>query len=412
MKVGVSMNKKDKAILRQLAAIYAEYANSDENKRNIVLHKAVNDLKTQQPVLLCDEIPWHEMNINNELTIQCEDPLAMGYEQHLRRSIYKWNRLRGHMVLVPYMEVHKAVNSTGIGLSPEFGHGEDGMLSHTYNDQINEENLDRLCFEKISYDAQTTESYYEQIADAIGDVIPVKIIGQPTGYGVGCKTLDDIVMLRGLDTLFFDLVEKPEFMHKLIGKLTDIFIDKIRQYETLDLLGESYYCHCATALSNDLPPVDGKVMAKNLWGRGLAQIFASVSPQMHDEFDTQYMIKAMQPFGLVYYGCCEPLDKKIDILEQIPNLRKISITPWADIDHAAEIIGKKYVIASKPNPSAVAVPCVDEQAAESEIKRMVDACKRNSCSCDIVLKDITTVNGNPGNLFRWHDIAMEVIGSC
>ena len=26
------------------------------------------------------------------------------------------------------------------------------------------------------------------------------------------------------------------------------------------------------------------------------------------------MKKAMEPFGYVYYGCCEPLDRKIDIL--------------------------------------------------------------------------------------------------
>ena len=74
----------------------------------------------------------------------------------------------------------------------------------------------------------------------------------------------------------------------------------------------------------------------------MAQIFGSVSKQMHEEFDIQYMRKMMEPFGLVYYGCCEPLDKKIDLVETLPHLRKISITPWADVDVAAEAIGKKY----------------------------------------------------------------------
>ena len=49
------------------------------------------------------------------------------------------------------------------------------------------------------------------------------------------------------------------------------------------------------------------VKAQNVWGRGLAQILASVSPAMHDEFEIQYAMRAMESFGLVYYGCCEPV---------------------------------------------------------------------------------------------------------
>lgn len=130
---------------------------------------------------------------------------------------------------------------------------------------------------------------------------------------------------------------------------------------------------------------------------------------MHDEFDIQYMKRAMEPFGLVYYGCCEPLDKKIHIVEQLPHLRKISITPWANVDSAAEQIGSRYVLAAKPNPACMADSSLDEDAARKELRRIVSACKRNGCSCDIVLKDITTVCRRPQNLFRWQEIAMEEV---
>lgn len=153
------------------------------------------------------------------------------------------------------------------------------------------------------------------------------------------------------------------------------------------------------------------VRAKDVWGRGLAQIFASVSPDMHDEFDIQYMIKALEPFGLVYYGCCEPLHTKIHILEKIPNLRKISITPWADVDIATEIIQNRYVVASKPNPSQLAVSSIDEDSIKKELNSIVSACKRNGCSCDIVLKDISTVCNKPQNLFKWQKIAMDIVNN-
>ena len=118
------------------------------------------------------------------------------------------------------------------------------------------------------------------------------------------------------------------------------------------------------------------VTAKNVWGRGLAQIFSTVSPNMHDEFDITYMKEAMAPFGAVYYGCCEPLDKKIDILRQIPNLRKISISPWADINIAAEAIQKDYVASVKPNPANVACDSLDEQIIRKELEKILHACEK------------------------------------
>ena len=81
---------------------------------------------------------------------------------------------------------------------------------------------------------------------------------------------------------------------------------------------------------------------------------------MHEEFDIEYAREYFDGFGLVYYGCCEPLDRKIDIVRKLPNLRKISITPWADVKRAAEQMGSDFVMARKPNPAMVAVPELDE----------------------------------------------------
>jgi hypothetical protein len=58
----------------------------------------------------------------------------------------------------------------------------------------------------------------------------------------------------------------------------------------------------------------------------------------------------MKRYGLNYYGCCEPLDRKIDILEKIPNLRKISMSPWVDLERATRNVGREYAVSWKPNP--------------------------------------------------------------
>lgn len=99
---------------------------------------------------------------------------------------------------------------------------------------------------------------------------------------------------------------------------------------------------------------------------------------MHDEFEIEYAKQYLEGFGLSYYGCCEPLHNKIHILRKLPKLRKVSITPWADVRVAAENIGGDYVLSRKPNPAAVAVDQVDEEALRAEILETLQVCGKTT----------------------------------
>ncbi|MCI8501416.1 MAG: hypothetical protein HFJ85_04170 [Oscillospiraceae bacterium] len=405
----------DVKILRELAGRYAIAANDDRNYERRLLHKAVNDLHMIRPVVLIDELPWNELNGEGELTLHCEDPFLRTVEQKLRQTLYKWNHFPADMIVTPYFGIDKVIHTTGNGVAivENTIHADETnhIVSHEFVDQMEDESfLERLHNETISYDKEETERRYNLAANIIGDIIPVKIIGTPWVFDT---CWDDIAEWHGVTNLLMDLAMRPEFMHAVASKLTDIYLDKVRQYEELNLFeGFQPYLHSTSAYSDDLPSkeFDGiGFQAKDVWGRGAAQVFSSVSPAMREEFDITYMKKAMAPFGLVYYGCCEPLHNMIDIVEQIPNLRKITVTPWADVDIAAENIGKKYVIAHKPSPSNLAVDQLDEEVVRKELTRAIDACYRNGCSFDMVLKDISTVNYNPQNLVKWEKIAMELV---
>ena len=399
----------DRQILQRLAAQYAACAYSDRYLNNMLLHRQVNDLKGPRPILLIDEIPWQEMDWEGELTLQCQDPFYREMEWYFRTWLYKWRHLPADMVLPPFYGVAKRVSFQGIGIQFAYDQRDKAEASaHLFADQLQtEEDLEKLHNDRVFYDQEASLRDLEKAADVLQGVLPVKLAGFPI---LGCTTWDDIVRYRGLDSLFYDLVERPDFVHRMVDKLTDIYLDRVRQLEELNLFeANAFYLHCTAGLTNGLHPETEQVGAKDVWGRGTAQIFASVSPDMHDEVDIQYMKRAMEPFGLVYYGCCEPLDKKIHIVEQLPHLRKISITPWANVDSAAEQIGSRYVLAAKPNPACMADSSLDEDAARKELRRIVSACKRNGCSCDIVLKDITTVCRRPQNLVRWQEIAMEEV---
>ena len=140
----------------------------------------------------------------------------------------------------------------------------------------------------------------------------------------------------------------------------------------------------------------------------MAQGFSDVSPAMHDEFDVQYSLQIANRFAYTYYGCCEPLDRKLDVIFQIPNLRKIGVAPWTREEVMAERMGGKYVFARKPNPANVAI-ATDPEVIRRETEKTVKLCQRYGCPVEFVLKDISTVSHRPGNLIVWAQTVSDVL---
>lgn len=407
---------RDVDILRALADRYAQAAWEIEQAGTWQLHADLNDLHPQRPIVLINELPWHELNGSGELTLECEDPDFRRAEEFLRRSLFQYRYFPGDMLLRPYFPVQKTIRSSGNGVSvkEETRASATGgsIVAHRYENQFHSvEDVEKLHYDVITYDWEDSMRRYEKICAALGDVLPVRLVGEATGYGLGYKVWDLIATYMSVDELLYALIDEPEMMHALAEKLTDIFLDTVRQYEEQGLIDEDDpYCHCSSAISRDLrkEPLDRRaVRAKNVWGRGLAQILATVSPAMHDEFEIAYARRAMEPFGLVYYGCCEPLDTKIDEVRKIPHLRKISITPWADINRAAEAIGRDFVISAKPNPANLPFTCEDPDRIRKELRALVEACRRNNTPCELLLKDISTAGGKLENLVLWNRIAQE-----
>ncbi|MBQ8401273.1 MAG: hypothetical protein IJX14_05010, partial [Clostridia bacterium] len=208
---------------------------------------------------------------------------------------------------------------------------------------------------------------------------------------------DDISFLRGVEPILYDMYDRPEYLHRIMRKFTDAAIarlDFIEQNSHVD--PTSVNLHCTPGLVSGLAE-DGW---KATWFRGMAQMFSTVSPEMHDEFEIQYIKPLAERFAYTYYGCCEPLDNKMDVIKQISNLRKIGVSPWANEEVCGEQIGGGYVYARKPNPAYVAID-TDPEAIRRETEKTVQICQKYGCPCEFVLKDISTVYHKPGNLIMW-----------
>lgn len=405
--------QKDRGILRSLAERYSEIANLDIQKERIERYYKTISMEEVRPVVLINEVPWGEIR-DDELVCRCGNSELRGLERQLRISLYQWDHFQADYVIPPVFRVGKRIRSSGIGMAVKedrmAGNTGTYIVSHRYKDQLDtEEDLEKLKIPIITYDKESTEKAAELASDVFSDLLPVEVVGTTFGYSIW----DHVYQLRGVEKFFMDFATRPDFMHKTAEKFTDIGAATARQYQELDLLDANpLLLHCTPACARELPAEDfsGKVRLEDVWGRGSAQIFSSVSPSMHDEFDLQYSQKLFGGCGLMYYGCCEPLHLKIGILrKRFKNLRKVSVTPWADPEVAARNIGSDYVFAAKPNPAFVNSPTFNPEPVEQEIRRYLDACKKYGTTCEFALKDISTIANNPNNLTRWCDTVKNVI---
>ena len=109
-----------------------------------------------------------------------------------------------------------------------------------------------------------------------------------------------------------------------------------------------------------------------MWGCSNAQIFSEVSPRCTGSSPWSTISAGSSRWGLTYYGCCEPLDGKIDLLRRIPNLRKISVSPWCKTERAVETIGPHYVMSRKPNPAIFAEDDWHPERARQDLRDFLD----------------------------------------
>ncbi|GHU67799.1 hypothetical protein FACS1894184_08330 [Clostridia bacterium] len=404
----------DILVLRELAHRYTQIALTDRMRGLEYRTRAHNGLSIVRPLVNVFEVPWGELTSEPDLVLQCAETHARMLEQRLRMTLYQHKHFMADLTLPPYFLVPVSLTGTGYGLSIDESvrHSDTGsdINSHSYNDQLPDiESLDKIQMPCVGINETENQANLHIAKQAFDGLMPVTM----GGVGLYSAMWDIIPMLHGPNRVIEDLIDNPEYCHAAVNKFAEYFESLHQQYEKLNVLeGKQYYVHCTPALTDELPASDNDgnhVRLKDVWARGMAQIFAVVSPSMHDEFDLKYMKRLFDPCGLSYYGCCEPLDRKIGLLrKRFPNLRKISITPWANVQHAAEEIGCDYVLSYKPNPGNVANE-YNPDVVRSEIRNVLTACKTNGTPCEIILKDISTIGGDVTRLSRWVDTVNETI---
>ena len=406
----MNISQKDRDTLRTLAARYMTYALSDRNNEKRELWRALNNMNMQKPMITIAQMSWHELDVDGSLVCTVENPYFRGVEWNLRTEIYKWEHLPADMVLNPYIILSRPISNTGFGLSTRrLAHDSTGNIqSHLFEDQLEEmEDVEKIKTPVIGIDREAEAEIVATAKDIFDGIAPVKLGGIMLHSGIW----DSITFWKGVESCYIDLLDRPELIHAIMDRFTNAFIAQIEQINKLGLYDiTSNICHCSHTFSDRLPSADcnpDHPTTYDGWTFTMAQLFTSVSPAINEEFEVPYISKILSRFGSVYYGCCERLDDRIDIIDRMPNIRKISCSPWSDREHFASVLPKKYIMSNKPNPSYLAESTFDEEVVRADFRRTIAAAKANGLGLELLLKDISTVKNDPQRLWRWSEIALE-----
>ena len=151
----------------------------------------------------------------------------------------------------------------------------------------------------------------------------------------------------------------------------------------------------------------GKVRTIDMWGFAESQETVGIDPEAFREFIFPYQKTILERFGLNCYGCCEPMDPRWHIVQEIPRLRRVSVSPWASIPKMTDFLADRYILSMKPSPTPLSFPTLDEASVRKKLREDLQTAR--DCHVEVIMKDNHTLGKNPVNAVNWCRIAMEEV---
>lgn len=403
-------SKNDVAILRSLSKEVKAASEKDNKEEKIAFWTRHTSLQGEVPAVFVhpdysynELIPWNSLS--------CKDSYARQLEMQLRKVIFHSKYLPDDVPILDTITVDKVIHNTWWGIKPKHQYDASGASFKHVPIIETPDDWHMLSKPIVTYDAEATALRYEEVCNAVGDILKPQLCGI-TDFGV--HLFNWYCNYRGLDNLLIDLVLEPEMVHETMRFFTDGYIDMFRQMEAQGLISlnndNTYHYtggvgYCQELPSTDFDPLHVKLC--DVWGSAESQEFAVVSPQMHEEFALQYEREILTLFGLNGYGCCDDLSHKLDGVLKIKNLRRVAICPWADIGEFTPILKNRYLMTWKPHPSYLAMDHFPADEIRKELSTGIR--KARGGRLELILRDTSTVRMQPERFTEWISIARESI---
>ena len=424
----ITISPHDKAILRDLAKHVKEIAESPLMQERIKAWTNHNDLKPSRPMILLELMglgPERELlyqafpKAGAFVKRQCEGDYSYELEKQLKKKCIEHMTIGDDTVVDGFFNISWIVDSGNYGVEINRNRGVDSTgrdLAYLAVPPIPDMTKapDILKLGVFSCDKQTSLQNKAIALDIFGDILEVRM---RTLHWWTMGLTWSLIDLIGMENMLVGMIEEPETIHFIMNFLCEEHIRYAQFLEQEGMYspntGNDYVGSGSKGYTTDLPNdgrrPDGGAYLRDTWVLIESQETVSVSTDMFCEFVLPYHKKIAEMFGLVYYGCCEPLDKRIDAVKSIPNLRSLSISPWSDEEAMAKECGRSYVYSRKPAPSQLSGPVADYDAIGRDIENTLKVA--GGCNLEIVMKDLHTTSKDIMRIKKWVDMARSLAGS-
>ncbi|HOM59248.1 MAG TPA: hypothetical protein PK770_05220, partial [Kiritimatiellia bacterium] len=332
----LTITSAERDVLRKLGERVMSLSRRQIEAEKKVLWTRQNQLQPSRPLILCDpEFSWRE--IIPDTSLQCEHALARHWERRLRKEIFWGEKMGDDRVVESRFTVGWVYRRTFWG--------PDASSIHPQSTWSDLNDLSGLQFQTITVDRDATTDVVHLAREVFDRVLPVKLREQ-WYWSLGLTR--ELIKLRGFEQFMRDIRENPAGVHNLMAFLRDGTLDLITFLEQAGLYSLNnegdYIGSGGFGWTTQLPAKDyqGTARAKDLWALFESQDTRDLSPELFDEFVLQYQKPVMERFGLVCYGCCEPISERWHLLQNVPNIRRVSVSPTCNRAKMAEALQELY----------------------------------------------------------------------
>ena len=404
------ITKKDRERLRSLAARTREIAETPamaELKKLWLKHNMCGGVRPMVTVETWTFAP----DVLPQL-LQCEGGFASGIEWQLLSRLVNNEVFKDDSIVEPFFPATPYYSITPFGLEVKVERADKKDLGHHFMEQITDLERDfHLLGESRLHTSRTgADDSAAAVNEIFGDILPARVCGA----SLGASLTQAIVHIMGMENMFVSMYDHPGLFHEMMRRLSDGYL---RFYDALEEEGKllpttagEQVSQGAYAFNTKLPssaPAGGKLTTRDVFGYMDSQETVGVSKEMFSEFIFPYYKKVAERFGLLSYGCCEPVSAFWDDIGSLPNLQRVSISPWCDEELMGERLrGSGIVYHRKPSPNFLGVgSALDEDALRKHIARTVQCAK--GCELEFTQRDVYTVGGDAQKVARYVQIIRE-----
>lgn len=404
----------DRQVLRGLAWRRRELSSLPVMDERRQLWRAVAALRADRPAVLT-ELREAPDDLVPDRMLACGEPWARELERQWRLELAH-EEVGDDYVFEPWVACPWEVRVSDFGVAPRRrrARSDHGRGAEAWDAPLQDldRDFDRLQTRTFSVDRDATQARAELLAEVTDGILEVRRRGVYWwSMGLTWSAID----LIGLEGLMLALIDNPAGVQRLMAFLRDdqvAMLDWLEGEGLLSLNNENDSLASGTlGYTDELPPPDrpagAPVRTADLWGFAESQETVHVSPSMFAELILPWQLPLLARFGLTYYGCCEPLHERWSALKAIPNLRRVSVSPWCDQERMARALEDRYVFCRKPHPALVSCDLFDEDAVRADLRATLEVTRGGQV--ELSLKDVHTLRGHPGRMKRWVELAREAI---